>query len=245
MRAALLALAFLAAPAVAEENVASLLSQDYLQITSTFAGSQLTVFGAIQNPPEGGTNDIVVVVRGPETLMTVRRKDRVAGMWINNARAKLWLPAYYFIATTRPLATVSDRDTLGRYELGLANLKPEVMASDGEPAPYLGAVVRQQKGGGLYVQQDNGVEMQSATLFRVHVPIPAGVPRGSYDVEVYLFRDGNVVSAQSTPFYVDQAGFERRLFDFAHGWPLFYGVSTVLLAIFLGWGSTLFFRSRT
>ncbi len=242
MRAAIAALLLLTAPAFAEENVASLLSQDYLQITSTFTGSQLTVFGAIQNPSETGTNDVVVVVRGPEALMTVRRKDRIAGLWINNARAKLWLPSYYFIATTRPLNAVSDADTLGRYELGLTHLKPEVMASDGSAAPYTAALVHQENAAGLYVQQDTGVEMQSATLFRVHVPIPAGVPRGSYDVEVYLFRDGNVVSAQSTPFYVDQAGFERRLFDFAHGWPLFYGVSTVLMAIFLGWASTLFFR---
>lgn len=245
MRAAILALLLLTLPAFAEENVASLLSQDYLQITSTFTGSQLTVFGAIQNPSETGTNDIVVVVRGPEALMTIRRKDHIAGLWINNARAKLWLPSYYFIAATRPLKTVSDADTLGRYELGLAALKPDVMASNGDPAPYMAALVRQENAAGLYVQQDRGVEMQSDTLFRVHVPIPASVPRGSYDVEVYLFRDGNVVSAQSTPFYVDQAGFERRLFDFAHTWPLFYGVSTVLLAVFLGWVSTLFFRSRT
>lgn len=245
MRAFFAALCFLTVPAFAEENVASLLSQDFLQINSTFTGSELTVFGAVQNPSEGGARDIVVVVRGPDTLMTVRRKDRIAGLWINNARAKLWLPSYYFIAATRPLGAVSDAETLARYELGLASLKPEVMASDGNAAPYTAALVRAEKSAGLYVQREDGVEMQNATLFRVHVPIPASVPRGSYDVEVYLFRDGNVVSAQSTPFYVDQAGFERRLYEFAHSWPLFYGVTTVLLAIFLGWGSTMLFRSRT
>lgn len=245
MRALFAALLLLTIPAFAEENVTSLLSQDYLQINSTFTGSELTVFGAVQNPSPGGMHDVVVVVRGPETLMTVRRKDRIAGLWINNARAKLWLPSYYFIAATRALSSIADEDTLGRYELGLSSLKPEVMASDGDVTPYTAALVRSEKGAGLYVQHEDGVEMQNATLFRVHVPIPASVPRGSYDVEVYLFRDGNVVSAQSTPFYVDQAGFERRLFDFAHGWPLFYGVCTVLMAILLGWGSTLFFRSRT
>ena len=85
--------------------------------------------------------------------------------------------------------------------------------------------------------------MQS-TAFRVHVPIPASVPRGSYNVEVYVFRDGNVVSAQSTPFYVDQAGFERRLFEFAHNKPFYYGVATVLMGILLGWCSTFFFRRK-
>jgi hypothetical protein len=68
------------------------------------------------------------------------------------------------------------------------------------------------------------------------------VPRGSYLVQVYLFRDGAVVSAQSTPLYVDQTGFDRRLYDFAHLWPWSYGVATVLLAVLLGWVSSLFFR---
>jgi uncharacterized protein (TIGR02186 family) len=77
------------------------------------------------------------------------------------------------------------------------------------------------------------------------VPVPADVPRGQYNVQVYLFRDGNVVSAQSTPLYVDQTGLERRLFNFAHQEPFAYGVSTVLMAAALGWLSSLVFRRIT
>jgi uncharacterized protein (TIGR02186 family) len=238
------ALLLLMAPAFAQETLTSGLSQDYLQITSTFTGSELTVFGAVENPEADGTRDIVVVVRGPDTLMTVRRKDRIAGLWINNARAKMWLPSYYFVTATRPLKDLADNETLARYELGLGNLRPETTASDGDPKPYADALVRTEKRAGLYIQTDSGVEMQSATLFRVHVPIPAAVPRGSYTVEVYLFRDGEVTAAQSTPFYVDQAGFERRVYDFAHKRPFGYGLSTVLMAVAFGWASTFFFRKR-
>jgi hypothetical protein len=71
------------------------------------------------------------------------------------------------------------------------------------------------------------------------------VPRGQYNVQVYLFRDGNVVSAQSTPLYVDQTGLERRLFNFAHQEPLTYGISTVLMAASLGWLSSMVFRRIT
>ncbi len=241
MKAALLALLLFAAPAFAEENLTSMLSQDYLQIASNFNGSEITVFGAVANPPERGIGHVIVVVRGPDTLMTVRRKDRIAGMWMNTARAKMWLPSYYFIASTEPLPAIAARDTLSRYELGLANLRAETVASDGDAAPYQAALVRVEQRAGLYRENPAGVEMQS-TAFRVHVPIPAAVPRGSYNVEVYIFRDGNVVSAQSTPFYVDQAGFERRLFAFAHDRPFYYGVATVLMGILLGWGSTFFFR---
>ena len=76
------------------------------------------------------------------------------------------------------------------------------------------------------------------------MPVPAGVPRGQYTAEVYLFQNGNVASAQSTPLFVDQIGLERRLFGFAHQWPLAYGVSTVLMALLLGWISSFVFRRQ-
>ncbi len=53
-----------------------------------------------------------------------------------------------------------------------------------------------------------------------------------------------MVSAQSTPLFVDQIGLERRLYGFAHSWPLAYGISTVLMALMLGWVSSLLFRRR-
>ena len=237
-------LALFAAPALAQENLVAGLSQDVVQITSNYTGTDLTVFGAVEQPLAEGIGDIVVVVRGPQAMMTVRRKDRIAGLWINNARARLVMPSYYFVATTRPLDSIASPETLSRYELGHANLHADPEASDGDPAPYVAALVRAETRNGLYRQAVGGVEMLSATLFRVNVPVPAAVPRGSYNVEVYLFRDGQVISAQSTPLYVDQTGFERRLFDFAHHWPLSYGFATVLMALFLGWGSSLFFRKR-
>lgn len=245
MRYAVLLFLAVLAPAFAEEDLTSGLSQDSVQITSNYTGTDIIVFGAVENPAESAIGDIVVIVRGPDTRMTVRRKDRIAGIWINHARARLVMPSYYFASATKPLAEIASRDTLNRYEIGLANLHADAQASDGDPAPYEAALVRAQARSGLYRESPSGVEMLSRTLFRVRVPVPASVVPGSYNVEVFLFREGSVTSAQSWPLYIDQTGFERRLFEFAHGWPLFYGVSTVLMAILLGWGSTFFFRRRT
>jgi hypothetical protein len=74
--------------------------------------------------------------------------------------------------------------------------------------------------------------------------VPASVATGEYAVQVYLFRDGNVVSAQTTPLFVDQIGLERRLFRFAHGRPYAYGLATVAMAMLLGWGSSFLFRRQ-
>jgi uncharacterized protein (TIGR02186 family) len=110
--------------------------------------------------------------------------------------------------------------------------------------PFIQAAVRERMRAGLYAELPAGVEFLSYTLFRARVPMPADVPRGQYTAEVYLFRDGAVISAQSTPLFVNQIGLERRLYNYAHTWPLAYGISTVLLAAFMGWLSSFAFRQR-
>lgn len=233
----------LATGAAGAEDLVSGLSQDTVEITSNYTGTDIVVFGAIEHVEESGINDVVVIVRGPDASMTVRKKDRVVLIWLNRDQAVLQgLPSYYFLASTRSLSAIAPRDTLERYGIGLANLVPEKIVSHHDPVPFRQALVRHKEQEGLYGENPSGVEFLSPTLFRVHVPVPASVPRGQYNAEVYLFRDGNVISAQSTPLFIDQTGLERRLYNFAHTSPTSYGLSTVLMAMFLGWLSSVVFR---
>lgn len=250
-------IAFLAAAASAfssdfatAEDLVSGLSQDQIEITSNYTGTELVVFGAIE-PRTGDAatseRDVVVVVRGPDVDMTVRQKVRVAGLWLNRHRVMLHaMPGYYYVASTRPLEKIADKSVLGRYQIGLPYLEPVSYSthSPHEAQVYTTAAIRRETKSGLYNDAPNGVEFLSYSLFRVHVPVPASVPRGQYTAEVYLFENGNVVSAQSTPLFVDQTGIERQLFGFANNWPLSYGAVTVTLALLLGWLSSLVFRGR-
>jgi uncharacterized protein (TIGR02186 family) len=234
----------LCAPVRAEDLVSGI-SQDVIEITSNYTGSDIVVFGAIERPVDAGTRDVVVVVRGPDTDVTVRKKARVGGLWINSDQAILkGMPSYYFIASTRPVAQIASNYTLKNFGLGLANLEPSSYHSHHDVEPFRAALVRRMQRDGLFTETSTSVEFLSETLFRVRVPVPASVPRGKYDVDVYLFRNGNAVSAQTTPLFVDQTGLERRLFNFAHAEPFIYGVSTVLLAALLGWISSLLFRQN-
>lgn len=240
-------LAAISASARADDLVAGL-SQDIIQITSNYTGTDIVAFGAVENMnvmTAAGPMDIVVAVRGPAMNMIVRKKERVAGIWLNNHGVEMQgMPSYYYVASTRPLSAIAPEETLKRYELGLDMLSADsTSARTPEIAePYRQALVRHKLIEGLYNENAGGVEFLSPTLFRARVPVPADAPRGQYNVQVFLFRDGNVVSAQSTPLYVDQTGLERRLFNFAHQSPFAYGVSTVLMAAMLGWLSSTLFR---
>jgi uncharacterized protein (TIGR02186 family) len=250
MRAAALAIFLALIPAAAgADDLVSGLSQDQIQITSNFTGSDLVVFGAIENQDLSGTDtarrDVVVVVRGPVAKMDVRRKSRIAGIWINNRQITLaGMPSYYYVASTQPLAKIALPQTLERYQLGLDNIEPETASTHNmaKAEPFRQAVIRARQRERQFAEAPSGVEFLSATLFRVHIPLPAEAPRGQYVAEVYLFSNGVVTSAQSTPLFVEQIGLERRLFNFAHEQPLYYGFATMLMAVLVGWLSSLIFR---
>ncbi|MBN9592219.1 MAG: TIGR02186 family protein, partial [Alphaproteobacteria bacterium] len=114
-RFALIIAALLAAcsPAWGEDLVSGL-SQDVIQITSNYTGTDIVVFGAIENRSVLAPNpaDIVVLVRGPDVDMTVRKKERVAGIWLNNHGVVMeGVPAFYFLASTRPLNEIASKAT--------------------------------------------------------------------------------------------------------------------------------------
>jgi uncharacterized protein (TIGR02186 family) len=243
MRRWLIALVLLATPALGDENLVSGVSQDLIQITSNYTGSDIVVFGDVEQQSRAAGRDIVVVVRGPDTVLTVRRRDRVAGVWINHDAASLsGMPAFYYLASSRPLGEIAPADTLARDGIGLASLEPDTVHAHHDVEPFRQAALRLMTAQGLYREVPSGVEFLSDTLFRAHVPVPAGVARGQYDVEVYLIRGGNVESAQSTPLFIDQTGLERRLYNWAHDQPFGYGLAAVAMALMMGWISSVLFR---
>ncbi len=245
MKRLLIPVLLLLALPVRAEDVVSGLGQDVIEITSNYTGSNIVVFGTVEQSGALAGRDIVIVVRGPGSDMIVRRRDRIAGVWINRAAAKLeGMPAYYYLASTQPLAKVATPDVMARYGIGMEGLEPTAISSHHDTRPFRDAALRQLARRGLYREAPGSIDFLSENLFRTHVPVPADVPRGQYNVEVYLFRDGDVVSAQSTPLFIDQTGIERRMFNFAHNNPFGYGLATVFMALLMGWLSSLLFRQQ-
>jgi uncharacterized protein (TIGR02186 family) len=236
-------------PARADDLVSGL-STDLIQITSNFTGADIVLFGAIEPSEEAGPakdQDLVIVIRGPQLDMTVRRKARVLGIWVNREQAELTgLPGYYFLSSTRPLDDIASLATLQRFRLGTANLDSGVRGSlkPDEAAAFRAAAIRDRKREHLYWESPTGIEFLSRTLFRARIPVPAAVPPGEYRAEVYLFQDGTVVSAQSSPLFIDKSGFERQVYNYAYQASFAYGFAAVLMAVAFGWTGFVLFRQR-
>ena len=60
------------------------------------------------------------------------------------------------------------------------------------------------------------------------------VPIGRYTADVYLFRDGIVVSKNQSTLKVNNVGFERFVYLLASRYPFIYGLFGVVLAVIAG-----------
>ncbi len=241
IRALLLALVFLVAatPVRAQALIADL-SSHLIAITTGFSGTELLLFGATE-----GEGDVVVVVRGPEGEASVRRKARVAGIWINRDELRFaGVPAFYRIASSKPLADFVPTALRQRHQIGVEflRLQPQRELNSEETAAFRAGLVRNKEAQKLYEPEVGRVSFLGPRLFRTRILFPANVPTGNYSVEVLLIRGGQVIAAQTTPMFVSKVGFGADVYDFAHEWAAIYGLLAILLAVSAGWAAGAIFR---
>ena len=231
---------FWTAPAHAEALVADLTSH-LIAITTGFTGASVVLFGAIDGP-----GDVVVVVRGPDREMTVRRKSRIAGIWVNSQEVIFAnVPSFYFVAASRPIEEIVSPATAAFYRLGVTNLqmKPEGMTPPQVAEEFVTALIRTQQNARLFPNSVSKVNFIGERLFRTTIEFPSNVPTGTYLVQVFLVRDKDVVGGQTTPLVVSKVGIDADVFGFAGRQPAVYGVIAVLTAMVAGWLASLPFRS--
>lgn len=243
MKRILLTLAVFAlgnAPANADELVADL-SDHLVEITMGFEGAELLLFGAVE-----GDGDVVVLVHGPKEDLTVRRKDKVGPIWMNRSQmAYKSIPAFYNVMATRPPGDWLPEAARERHRIGVEHLAlatTDHKATVARAKEFREALIRRKQALGHYSKGFGEVRMLSPRLFRTDVKFPTNVPVGNYTVEVFLFEDGEVVSAQTTPLYIKKTGILAEIFSFAHNYAAIYGVMAIVFAVLAGLGANAVFR---
>jgi uncharacterized protein (TIGR02186 family) len=238
------------AMAQAEPRLVPDVSQRDIEIRYSFTGAELLLFGAIiypegQGPREG--TDVAVVLKGPLEPIVVREKQKVAGIWMNVGRVRFRsAPAFYAVASSRPLGQAIDERTAAIYELGLDNL--QLSPGGGAAADVLRrferGLIDLRRRNQLYAEYPHGVEISEDVLYRARIDIPARVPVGTYTAETFLIRDGRVIAGASREIRIEKLGFEGFIAMAAERWSLLYGIVAVIVSLLLGWGASALFRRR-
>jgi uncharacterized protein (TIGR02186 family) len=214
------------------------LSNKEIGITANFSGTELLLFGAVE-----GKGDIAVVVRGPKRREVVRRKGRIAGIWINtDSLAFENVPAFYWIATTRKLEDMAPPALLASLELGERRLKIVAQDTSARAKGFHDALLRNKRKLGLFGGATGRVKILEDRLFRTSVTFPANVPTGIYKVEVFLFRNNRLIGSSIRPLLVHKAGIEAEIFNFAYQHAAWYGIIAIVIALMAGWAAGMVFR---
>ncbi len=243
----LLMLMVAALPLRAEEIVADL-SQDRISISTNFDGSEILIFGAIKRDrpePAGQRMDVIVTVAGPRRDVTVRRKERRFGIWMNvDSVEALGVPSFYAVASTGPLvqALLPDEDEEWSITTARALTAPGAATMSRDDPDFLDALIRVKTAADAYGTADASVTVEGATLFSTVIALPSDLTEGNYNTRIFLTRDGEVVDSYGTSIFVHKVGLERWIYALAHDQPVLYGLLSLFIAIAAGWGASAVFR---
>lgn len=248
MRLILALMLFLMPALSAAEEVVLGLSKDKVAITTSFDGSEILIFGAVKREvpiPTDSPLQVVITVAGPSHPLTVRRKSKTFGIWVNTDAVEIdQAPSFYAVATSAPLseALSNTEDLRHRITIDRAIRSVGAPATISDAASFTEAVIRIRRNSGLYQQLENQVALDQQTLFRTAIEMPANLTEGDYATRIFLTRNGQIVSRYETAINVQKVGLERWLFSLSRQQPMAYGLMSLAIAIAAGWGASAAFR---
>ncbi|MBB5987147.1 TIGR02186 family protein [Sphingobium lignivorans] len=215
-------------------------SQRTVEIRFSFTGAELLLFGAILYPggrvPEEPA-DIIVVLKGPSQSITMREKQKIAGIWVNADSIDFRsAPSFYAVASSRAIDELVDERTAAIYEFGLNKLQlsPSSLSGTTEIGRFARGLNDLRARNGLYLEAPGTVEITDGVLYRARLPLSARVVTGTYTAETFLVQNGRVLAAATREIEVHKTGFERLIGQFAEEHDLAYGIAAVTLALVMG-----------
>lgn len=204
-----------------------------IEISHDFLGTEILVYGV-----RNDAGNVVVVIRGPEKNYLVREKKKVAGIWVNGDALRFQnVSSFYSMATMGNLERIRNDNLLEKLNIGVENQSFKAIGkavNEVDVPKFQAAIKADLESKNLFNPVPTPISFWGETLFRSIIDFPKNIQPGIYNVDVYLFNDGLLTSAQSTPLIVDKVGFEAWAYDFAHKNKTLYGITCVLIAIFCG-----------
>ncbi|NOX74065.1 MAG: hypothetical protein GXP03_10745 [Alphaproteobacteria bacterium] len=244
----LIPLLFLASFATAQESVVAGMSQNRISISANFDGSEILIFGAIKREtpiPDYAPLEIIIAVSGPDEPTTVRRKERIFGIWVNKDTVEFEAsPSFYAVASTNPLNEILSVADDARFSIRIGSRIPLTVEEDNQLnlPEFRDSIIRIRENQGLYSERESIVTLNDETLFDTTIQLPSNLVEGDYKTRIFLTRNRQVIDDFETTIMVRKVGLERWIFNLAHERPLIYGLLSLTIAIMAGWLASAVFR---
>lgn len=216
------------------------LASNHIDVTVGFSGSTIEVFGDCRDK----TNKIAIVVEGPERAITVWKKERILGTWVNRYFVKFnKIPVYYNYALSQDDIVKEYPEMAKKYRVGVAEMmatrsikKSEGIENIDEFKKYL---IDLHKRTETFPVENQKINFLNDHFFRVSFKIPPSVPTGDYKISSFLIKDGQTIEADTKMLRIKQVGLNAFILKASVEHGFLYGIFCIFFAAVCGWGASI------
>ena len=226
----------------AKDNLVTDLPESTVEISSTFSGADILLFGAYDGQKN---DDIIVVVSGQKGNIKVDKKEKKFGIWMITESIKfLNVPKYYYIASNRKIEEITNKTEIKKRKLDLNSfeLKNNKIDYKKVDKKWYEALKRNMKKKQFWKIEENSITLNKNTLFRKTLSLPSNVSTGMYNVKILHYRKGNLISQEESKIKIDKTGISANIYNIAQNFSAIYGIIAVIVALFFGWFTNFIFR---
>ena len=230
-------LGWLASNAANANDFAVEVAKENIGVTVGFTGSSIELFGDKRNKDA----DMAIIVEGPRKDITIWKKARIMGTWVNRYYMTFTdMPVYYQYATTITGELDDNLDLIMRHngighEALFSSMDIKKSKSIEDDAPFKETLIKKKVERGVYFEESAEIKFINDYFFRVRFEIPASAQTGEYKIRSFLIEDGKVIEQRVDTLLVKQVGMNAFIYQTAKQHSFIYAMICIILALFCGW----------
>ena len=225
-------------------SVISNIDKSDIELSTRFDGTSLLVFGALTL--ENDSTSLLVEVVGPPTSVNIRKKVEVWGIWVNKKVAQFRdIPSFYQISISNPkhpvLMEIENQKLKSLFYDFLQTTSTSVESNSAQK--YYDELTRLKKKLGKLSTFEEKIDIIDKKLFSYKVKLPKKIHPGIYKIKMTLIdQQGIEFSKSEQSVKVSKVGIQEFLSYNSENNPVFYGLFSVIIALFLGFSAAQLFR---
>ena len=225
-------------------SVISDIDRSDIEVSTRFDGTSLLVFGAIS--PGDDRSSLLVEVVGPSTSVDIRKKVQLWGIWVNKKIAQFrGIPSFYQISISNsehPLLKEIENQKLKSIFYDYLETT-SISENENSAEQYHNELTRLKKKLGNLSTFQEKINVIDNKLFSYKVNLPKKIYPGIYKIKMTLIdQEGLELSKSEQKVNVSKVGLQEFLSSNSKNSPVFYGLFSVIIALFLGFSAAQLFR---
>ncbi|MBI1422340.1 MAG: hypothetical protein GC149_02660 [Gammaproteobacteria bacterium] len=219
--------------AAADHSLVTGMQTEHVDVTINFTGQDTLIFGALAKQ-----GDVIIKVSSPDMNMDLSHKRAVGPFWLDGGKLTVRkTPGLYYLLSSKPLDEIVVADEEQKYGLHLHDALKHAEV-DTTAAAAMGnwqdAFIDLKKAAGLFRKIPDAVKLQEKRLFIATIQLPANIPLGTYQLDIYLAQHGHIISHQTRHLDVNQVQLEHWIANAVNKHSWLFGVSFTIFAMALG-----------